>query len=280
MTGAWSKTGGAGDPQPDNREFKVRRCNTKPIWPWITGGDKDWNNLKSREVAWIFIPPYILSRAAQNRLLVKFASRNISSLRWRGSMMRRALPCWTTSMLTARSVALASPHHHYHYNCQCHYYRCYHDCILKMGRLTSLTRCGTTLPATTRSGSSARTPTSWWTLPSRPARSTPPESRTSPPLFIRLFIFVPTPSSETAGDILQKFWEFSNKFYPVKILVNWISLLSKRGPRARLLTNPKILSNFPSNHFKQLWKLPRQMSNPVHLVLVNYCIWPLCVDGN
>ena len=275
-------------------KFKMRRCNTKPIWPWITGGDKDWNNLKSREVAWIFIPPYILSRAAQNRLLVKFvsrniflsqvdfvsASRNISSLRWRGSMMRRALPCWTTSMLTARSVALASPHHHHHYNCHCHYYRCYHDCILKMGRLTSLTRCGTTLPATTRSGSSARTPTSWWTLPSRPARSTPPESRTSPPLFIRLFIFVPTPSSETAGDILQKFWEFSNKFYPVKILVNWISLLSKRGPRARLLTNPKILSNFPSNHFKQLWKLPWQMSNPVHLVLVNYCIWPLCVDGN
>ena len=125
-----------------------------------------------------------------------------------------------------------------------------------MGRLTSLTRCGTTLPATTRSGSSARTPTSWWTLPSRPARSTPPESRTSPPLFIRLFIFVPTPSSETAGDILQKFWEFSNKFYPVKILVNWISLLSKRGPRARLLTNPKIRSNFPLNHFKQLRKLP------------------------
>ena len=149
-----------------------------------------------------------------------------------------------------------------------------------MGRLTSLTRCGTTLPATTRSGSSARTPTSWWTLPSRPARSTPPESRTNPPLFIRLFISVPTPSSETAGDILQKFWEFSNKFYPVKILVNWISLLSKRGPRARLLTNPKILSNFPSNHFKQLWKLPWQMSNPFHLALVNYCTLPLCVDGN
>ena len=102
------------------------------------------SHLKSREVAWIFIPPYILSRAAQNRLLVKFvsqniflfqvdlvsASRNISSLRWRGSMMRRALPCWTTSMLTARSVALASPHHHHHYNCHCHYYRCYHDCHL------------------------------------------------------------------------------------------------------------------------------------------------------
>ena len=195
--------------------------------------------------------------------------------------MRRALPCWTTSMLTARSVALASPHHHHHYNCHCHYYRCYHDCILKMGRLTSLTRCGTTLPATTRSGSSARTPTSWWTLPSRPARSTPPESRTSPPLFIRLFIFVPTPSSETAGDILQKFWEFSNKFYPVKILVNWISLLSKRGPRARLLTNPKILSNFPFQSFQTTMKTSStnvQSSSPCTgqlLHLASVCRWKL-----
>ena len=32
VTGAWSKTGGAGDPQPDNREFKVRRCNTNLKW--------------------------------------------------------------------------------------------------------------------------------------------------------------------------------------------------------------------------------------------------------
>ena len=29
VTGAWSKTGGAGDPQPDNREFKVKTIARK-----------------------------------------------------------------------------------------------------------------------------------------------------------------------------------------------------------------------------------------------------------
>ena len=36
----------------------------------------------------------------------------------------------------------------------------------------TFTRCGTTLPATTRSGSSVRTATNWWSSPGRPAQST------------------------------------------------------------------------------------------------------------
>ena len=114
-----------------------------------------------------------------------------------------------------------------------------------------------TLPVITRNGSSVRTRTSWWTSPNKQALNMLPESRGRSPSHIYVPIYFCANSIKwNCGDILQKFCEFSNKFYPVKILVNWISLLSKRGPRARLLTNPKIRSNFPLNHFKQLRKLP------------------------
>ena len=83
MTGAWSKTGGAGDPQPDNREFKARKCkNSKPI---VGVKDfKDYSNLTSRKDPKIVSPhTYSITSGSKpsrsRRLLINFfrASPNI-----------------------------------------------------------------------------------------------------------------------------------------------------------------------------------------------------------
>ena len=72
VTGDWSKTGGAGEPQPDNREFKVSYESFKNhLWPLHTTD-------------------------------MRRSSANFGYFRLRENMTRPVLLCSTTFMATER----------------------------------------------------------------------------------------------------------------------------------------------------------------------------------